>query len=393
MGSGSRLLAWPRRAALSAVAAGIAVLLAGLALPAVAAPGSASGSPPPGVLGIAGKFGLNPAPGLQGQAGSYFQLSVAPGRAVTASIVVTNLGNKPETLALSRVLGQTAQNGGTAFGPTVTGCSGPSCWVTGLPSRVTLPTGDRESLAFTVAVPPETPPGQYLSGIAAEYVTPPSPVKVGSNGRSSAQATIVDSVTIGVAVTVGSLSALPSRLSIHSVQGIDEGSVARLNISLYNTGRTFAHGTGQASCRAAGRARSYRVYADTVLPGDHDVVAVNAPGLPEGATVPCTIQLRYGTNEVLRWVGSVAIPSAAPPQRVIHTGPGAYALVPVSSGIPVWAILLFVLGGLILITLWVTILVRRQRSRKLGDSPSDQGRVLGRTVPTGTRHEDQSGQR
>ena len=89
MGSTSRLLAGPRRAALSTAAAGItAVLLAGLALPAAAAPASVSGKPGPGVLGLAGQFGLNPAPGPQGQAGSYFRLSVAPGQVATAAIVV-----------------------------------------------------------------------------------------------------------------------------------------------------------------------------------------------------------------------------------------------------------------------------------------------------------------
>jgi hypothetical protein len=370
MGSGSSLLAGLRRAALSAVAAGMMVLT-GLALPAAAAPGSGSAKPGPGVLGIAGKFGLNPAPGPQGQAATYFQLSIAPGQDATARIVVSNLGDKPETLALGRALGTTAGNGGTAFEPAVTGCSGPSCWVTGLPSRVTLPAGDRESLAFTVAVPPQTQPGQYLSGIAAESAAGSGPVKVGSNGRSSAQATIVDSVTIGVAVTVGNPSTLLNRLSIRSVQGVDEGSVARLNVSLYNTGQTFARGTGQASCQAAGRGHSYRVYADTLLPGDHDVVAVNAPGLPEGATVPCTIQLRYGTDQVLRWSGPVAIPSTAPPRRLVHTGPGAYSELPASGGIPVWAIVLLVLGGLILISLWGAVLLRRQRSRNLSDPPSD----------------------
>ena len=370
MGSGSRHLAWLRRTALSAAAAGIAVLLAGPALPAAAAPGSAAGRPSPGVLGFAGKFGLNPAPGPQGQASSYFKLSIAPGQAGTATVVVSNLAAKTQTLTLGRALGTTAANGGTAYEPNVRRCSGPSCWVSGLPSRVTLLAGDRELLTFTVRVPPKTRPGQYLSGIVAEPATASRPVKVGSNGRASAQAIIVDSVTVGLAVTVGNPSTLLNRLSIHSVQGADEGSVARLNISVYNTGQTFSGGSGQASCKAAGRSRSYRLYANTVLPGDHDVVAVNAPGLPEGKTVSCTIQLRYAKSQVLRWSGTVAIPSAIPVGRVVHTGPGAYTEVP-PSGFPVWAIILIVLGGLILVSLWATVLLRRQRTGSLSEPPSD----------------------
>ena len=102
-------------------------------------------------------------------------MSVAPGQAATATIVVTNLADKTQTLALGRALGITAGNGGTAYTPAAGRCSGPSCWVTGLPSRVTLPAGDRELLAFTVRVPPNTPPGQYLSGIAAESAAAAAP--------------------------------------------------------------------------------------------------------------------------------------------------------------------------------------------------------------------------
>ena len=371
MGSGSGLLAWLRRAAGRAAAAGIALLLAGLALLAAAAPGSASGKPNPGVLGIAGKFGLNPAPGPQGQAASYFQLSIAPSQAATATIVVSNLADKTQTLVLGRALGTTAGNGGAAYQATVKRCSGPSCWVTGLPSRVTLPADDRESLAFTVRRPaqdparpvPERNHGRVRHGIKpGESRLERACVSAGDHRRLG---------DVGVAVTVGNPSALLSRLSVHSVQGADEGSVARLNISMYNTGQTFAGGNGQVSCQAAGRQHSYRVYANTVLPGDHDVVAVNAPGLPEGATAPCTIQLRYGADPgppLVRHGGHTFPPPAQAhcphrPRRLFRDSP--------TSGIPIWAITLIVLGGLILISLWGMVLLRRQRSRKLSDPASD----------------------
>jgi hypothetical protein len=371
MGSGSRRAA-RRRAAGPAAAAGIiAVLLAGLAPLAAAAPGSASGGPHNGSLGIAGEFGLNPAPGPQGQASSYFQLSAAPGQVVTAAIVASNLADKTETLDLGRAVGVTAGNGGTAYGPAAQGCSGPACWVTGLQSQVTLAAGSREELPFTVRVPPLTRPGQYLIGITGESAAGVRREKVGSNGRASAQAVIVDVVTVGVAITVGNLPTLVNRLSVHGVQGTIVGPVARLNISIDNSGQTFARGAGQASCRAGGRRHSYGVYAGTVLPGDHAVVVTNAPGLPEGATVPCTIQLRYGNNQVLRWSGPVAIPSAGARQRLIHTGPGAYSELPASGGIPLWAIILMVLGGLILISLWAGVLLRRQRNHDVSDPPSD----------------------
>ena len=85
--------------------------------------------------------------------------------------------------------------------------------------------------------------------------------------------------------------------------------------------------------------------------------------------MPCTIQIGYGRSQILRWSGAVAIPSDAV-GRIVHTGPGAYSVLPATSGIPVWAIVLMVLGGLILVSLWVALL-RRQRNRKLSEPPSD----------------------
>jgi hypothetical protein len=364
MGWCGRLAAWLGRAAVPASAAVIALLSLGPAPLAAAAPWPASGVPGLGGLGglagvgVPGGFGLAAAPGSPGQAGSYFQLAVAPGHAITAVLLVANLGHKTQTLALGHALGITASNGGSAFLPASGRCSGPACWVTGLPSRLTLPGAGRDLVTFTVRVPPGTAPGQYLSGIAATPATRPAPEKLGSNGRgASTQAVILDRVTIGVAITVGEQSALVSRLSIRGVQGVDEGRVARLNISLHNTGQTFSRSAGKATCQAAGRWKSYRVYADTVLPGGHALIAVNAPGLPEGATVPCAIALRYGKSQVVSWSGRVAIPGAVG-GRIVQTGKGAYALLP-SSGFPLWGIALIVIC--LLLAAAVIFLFSRQR--------------------------------
>jgi hypothetical protein len=366
MGWRSRLEAWFRRAVMPTSAAGIAVLSLALAPLAAASTGPASGGPGMGGTGIPGEFGLAPAPGPQGQLTPYFQLAVAPGHAATATVVVANLAKQAQTLALSRAIGVTAGNGGSAYLPPSGRCSGPACWVTGLPSRITLPAGYREMVAFTVRVPRRTPPGQYLTGIDAAPAARPTPVKLSSNGSSSSQAVILHVVTVGVAITVGDPSSLVSRLSIRGVQGVTEGPTARLNISLYNTGQTFAKSTGQASCRAGGRRSSYPVYADIVLPGDHALIAVNAPGLPEGASVPCAIRVRYGKGQVVSWTGLVAIPGSLR-GRVVQTGKGAYTLIPPQNGIPRWGIALIIIGLLLLAA--VSVLLYRQRR------PSWQPRV------------------
>lgn len=325
---------------------------------AAAAPALSSASAGPGAIGPGGKFGLSVAPDSQGQAAPYFKLTVPPGHAAAATAIISNTGDTAETLEIGRSAGITATNGGSAFRPAGAGCSGPGCWVSGLPHTVTLPAHTHEMLNFTVSVPAGTADGQYLSGISAEPAARPQPVKVGSNGKASAQAIIVDQVTVGVAVTVGQLSTLTTRFRIPGVRGAIEGPTARLNIQLDNTGQTFANGTGRATCTTAGKQHAYTVFADTVLPHDQALIPVNAPGLPEGATVPCTVSIHYGNGQTVSWAGPVTVP-APPSTRIIHTGPGTYTSVP-QGGIPVWAIVLICIGVLILAGIGVLI-VRSRR--------------------------------
>lgn len=338
-----------RRLAAAAVVAALAVVVTP-ALPAAAAPAGGNG-----------QFGLTPVPDSAGRAAPYFMLTMAAGTSRTDIALISNEGQVTEMLRLSRATGVTAGNGGSAFSREFQDCSGTGCWVSGLAEDVTVPAGAAERLPFTVRVPAGTPPGQYLAGLTVEAATPPPSVRVGSNGKATARAVIIERVTVGVAVTVGVLSRMRTRLRIPDVSGQAVGPTARLDMGLVNTGQTFAHGTGRASCTAAGRRHSFTVDASTVLPHDQAVIPVNAPGLPEGVTMPCTVWLGYGNGLIARWAGSVTVP-APPRTRIVHTGPGAYSVVP-ENGIPAWGVALLVIGVLVLAVLTMVLLRLRRRSR------------------------------
>jgi hypothetical protein len=309
-------------------------------------------------------FGLTPWPSAEGTVRPYFTLNVAAGESATASALVSNEGRTGERLLIGRSTGLTAANGGSSFGQAFKRCTGAGCWVTGLPATVTLPPGTGERLRFTVSVPRGTAPGQYLAGLTAQAAAKPKPVKLGSNGKATGQAIIIDQVTVGVAVTVGSLSALTTRLKIPSVSAIAIGSAVRLNIDLANTGQTFAHGTGRVSCTANRRRRSWPFYASTVLPGERAVIAANLPGLAAtGMTIPCSVSIGYSSGLTARWSGPVTVPGAST-SRVVHTGPGAYSTIP-ASGIPAWATALIVIGVL-LIAAAVVLIVRVRGRGQIG---------------------------
>ena len=156
---------------------------AAIACLAAASPALSSASAGRGAIGPGGKFGLSVAPDSQGRAAPYFKLTVPPGQSAAATAVISNTGDTAETLEIGRSAGVTATNGGSAFSPAPAGCSGPGCWVSGLPHTVTLPAHTQEMLNFTVSVPAGTPDGQYLSGLSAKPAARPQPVKVDHPGN------------------------------------------------------------------------------------------------------------------------------------------------------------------------------------------------------------------
>jgi hypothetical protein len=315
-----------------------AVALAALAVVTPASPAAAARA-----VGN-GQFGITPVPGSNGVVAPYFIMTVAAGRSAVDTAIISNPGTKTVTLKVGRSVGITAGNGGSSYNPSFGGCSGSGCWVSGLPGTVTLPAGTGDRQPFVVHVPAGTAPGQYLAGITVESASSRS-VQVGSNGKgATARAVIVDQVTVGVAVNVGSLGQMTTRLQIPSVTGIAIGQLARMNILLRNTGQTFTGARGQVSCTAAGRSFAYTVVAGTVLPHGQAAIPVNAPGFPKGKAESCTVLLEYGHGLTVRWAGTVTVP-APPSTRIYHTGSGAYTVVPVGS-VPPWAIVLIIVGVL-----------------------------------------------
>src|ERR1700722_14481060 len=85
-----------------------------------------------------GQFGLAPVAGADGQARGYFQLSAGPGGSVTDIVEVGNPSAQTQRLRLGVTDGVTASNSGSAYGPLESTCTGPACWVIGVPATVTL---------------------------------------------------------------------------------------------------------------------------------------------------------------------------------------------------------------------------------------------------------------
>jgi uncharacterized membrane protein len=329
---------------------------------------------PVGAIGVSGgtmPFGLTPAPDGDGQAPSYFDLNAAAGQRVAEVVVLSNQGSRDQTLKLSPSTGVTSPNSGSAFYGYFQPCVGTGCWISGIPSTITLAAGASQRVPFTVVIPSGMTPKQYLAGITAEPKTPPPPVIVGSNGKASARATIVSQVTVGVAVTVGAISQLKTSLHVPAVTAGSVGSMPRLFVHVDNAGQTFAKGNGTVTCTGADRELSYPIVVDTVLPGEAASVPVNAPGLGFDAPIRCAVHLKYGLGLVAAWSGTVLVATTTA-TTIVHTGPGVYSSLPV-GGIPGWGLALIVIGALVLVALivLVVLLLRRHRSEARADPDPD----------------------
>jgi hypothetical protein len=343
------LITRPPRGPLAAVtflAASLTALIGTTPAPAQASPAGAW------------PFGLIATPTPTGTPRPYFNLTIRPGQSATDHAIIANQGRNTERLRVLVSKGVTAANSGSAYETPPGRCSGADCWVSGLPSAVTLPPGGRRLLTFRVQVPRQTPPSQYLTGITATPYARPHPVKVGGRGRSSAKAIIIDQVTVGVAITVGNYSTLRGALKLGPVTAGWIGPTPRLYLPVRNTGQRFERAGGHITCRTGQSHRRYRVIMETVLPGGRAVLPVNARGLTSGS-LACTARLTTADHTTFAsWSGTVRLLSAVR-QKVYHPADGVFVALP-SQTMPAWAIALFIVGGLILAAM-VLLVIRTRR--------------------------------
>jgi hypothetical protein len=307
-------------------------------------------------------FGAAPVTTKQLGPRSYFSFTLEPGGTAQDAIEIANTSKASVELKLGSSTGTTASGSGDAYVGAFTPCRSAACWIHGLPSRITLAPGARRTLAFTVIVPASAPRRQYLAGITVEPAKRPKPTSLGNHGGVGARAVIIRQVNIGVALTVGSLASLPRRLEVTNVAPKAIGTTTKLLIAERNTGGTFLHAKGSATCVRGSFRRVYPVTSDTVLPGDSTTLAVNAEGLVTGAAVQCTVRLDYGggsASPAATWTGSVKLPKVKP-AHVVQTGPHTFSEVP-KAGVPRWAIALIAAGAAIVLTLLVVIVVLLRR--------------------------------
>ena len=300
-----------------------------------------------------------------GAPASYFQLTVAPGRLEQEALLIANPQPYSCRVILAAAYGKTATNSGDTYPPIPSGgCVRTSCWLSGLPGKVTVPARSRVVVPFDVRVPVGTPGGEYLAGVLVRPDIRPA-TAASRPGRPGVGAVIMTSVGVGVAVRVP--GPLRPAVTISSVTLNTDSGTPLIQIVEQNRGNTWEHPVGGVEIVGGAGARATRlgVSSSTVLAGDSATLTLPVGGTNHGTHAVRVVLWYAGKKSKAVWEGSLSFPVSKPP-------PGPHTtnqVVITTSRIPAWVIGIAVgLGvGVLLLALVLGFLLRRRRRDEPGE--------------------------
>lgn len=187
-------------------------------------------------------FGLRP----EDQSIGYFQYSLRPGESVVDAVLAVNASDDDLALMVSVVAGHTALTGGVAFPGEA---DGPAKWID-LPDEgvVNLQAGQVQRLPFTITVPVDAEPGEYVAGFLSTPANPPLQDGV-QGGSRTISVNVIPQMGVSIIITVPG----PQKcdVQIHSIaEEIDKGRW-QLVVTMENLGNIHFKGSGQFLLRPA----------------------------------------------------------------------------------------------------------------------------------------------
>jgi hypothetical protein len=188
-------------------------------------------------------FGIKP----QEAGRAYFEYTLEAGQEVTDVLVAHNASETPLVLNLDVVRGKTMSTGGITFAQDT---SGAAQWVTLADAgTVVVPQQSSLELPFRVAIPPGTPPGEYVVGFLATPADGSHQYQLASNTQSNLQVQVVSQVGVALILTVPSASRCETTIS--SLASTSHNGRWKFGIGLQNTGNMHIKGRGEVVARAA----------------------------------------------------------------------------------------------------------------------------------------------
>lgn len=223
-------------------------------------------------------FGLRPTD-MDTHESGFFTYYVEAGEQFADEVTILNDGEVPVVVNLYLSAARTAVGGSASFLPEGS-TDETAAWITLSQNQVALEPGERQIVGFTVRVPAEVDPGDYIVGMVTD-------LEAAGNGGSQDAATgegqtfalgVGNRVAVAVLITVEgernpSLEVLDATLVDQSDQG------ARFFLTVHNTGNVMLKGRGTitVSDPQLGPLAEFPIQMDTVLAGDTAGYYVTGP--------------------------------------------------------------------------------------------------------------------
>lgn len=101
---------------------------------------------------------------------SSFSYDLDPGEHVEDSFEITNYGTEEISLSVYPADGATSSNGSLELSENTDSASAIGSWIHVAEPEVSLAPGEKTSVSFTIDIPEDTAPGDYLGGMVSSYM-------------------------------------------------------------------------------------------------------------------------------------------------------------------------------------------------------------------------------
>ncbi len=258
----------------------------------------------------AGKFGdvvgATTAPGSQiSPQGHFYLLDAGPGSTITQSFRVNNPNDHPVSVTIEAVDAVTGELTGVQLGKPGSAKALTARWVVVSTPQVTLAPATYRDIPFTVHVPANATPGQYLTGVSASV--PLSSADAAAAAAPAGQAGFSMAVRFqrAIAVEVDVPGTRAARLKVSGVDPQATPGGVNLGVHIANVGNAFAHGSGVVRVADTNTDTSFKI--DTFVGGTSIVYPMRWTKTVVPGTHHVEVDLTYEDGRRASWSGTVVI--------------------------------------------------------------------------------------
>jgi hypothetical protein len=218
----------------------------------------------------------------------YFVYPVAPGKSVKGAVIVSNTGTKTGSVRIYAADGGTGATTGTVYLTDAHPFRAGS-WIQLATARLTLAPGRFKRVPFTVHVPADAKPGEWVGGVVAESTTAARSTR--TKQKAGVQIKIRNQTIIAVQVNVP--GARRAAFSVGAVKTGGQRGYQQLIVHLANTGNVLRKPTGKVEVLKSGHlVETLPFVMDTFLPQ----TSIDYPILLKKALAPGDYQARVSLS-------------------------------------------------------------------------------------------------